>query len=70
MPNIFSKDHIKAMKNFFDNGKKILINKGNSKIFGLDKNKSILQLEISIKIFPILNDYLILFLNYLLYKNI
>ena len=58
MPNIFSKDHIKAMKNFFDNGKKILINKGNSKIFGLDKNKSILQLEISIKIFPILNDYL------------
>ena len=58
MPKLFSKDHSKAMKNYFDEGRKHLIDKGNCKIFGIDKNKYIIQLEICVKIFPILNDYL------------
>ena len=58
MPKIFSKDHSKIMKNYFDNGRKIVIDKGNCKIFGIDKYKYILQLQMNIKVFPILNDYL------------
>ena len=58
MPKLFSKEHSKAMKNFFDEGRKTIIDKGNCKIFGIDKNKNIIQLQMNIKIFPILNDYL------------
>ena len=58
MPKIFSDVHNLVMKRYFDIGKKKIIDKGNFKVFGLDKNNSIIQLQKNIKIFPMLNDYL------------
>jgi hypothetical protein len=58
MPKIFSDVHNLVMKRYFEIGKKKIIDKGNFKVFGLDKNNSIIQLQKNIKIFPMLNDYL------------
>ncbi len=58
MPKIFSEVHDFVMKRYFDVGNKKIIDKGNFKVFGLDKNNSIIQLQKNIKIFPMLNDYL------------
>ena len=58
MPKIFANVHYFVMKRYFDIGKKKIIDKGHFKVFGLDKNNSIIQLQKNIKIFPMLNDYL------------
>ena len=56
MPKIFVNDHTKYMRNYFEIGEKKIIDKGQYTTFALNGDKNIIQIEICIKLFPIINQ--------------
>jgi len=69
MPKLFSFEHSKYMKRYFNIGQKKIIDKNDFKTFGKDKDNSIIKLKLAIKLFPILNDD-VLFAGLILKENI
>ena len=59
MPKIFSNEHSKFMRDYYQIGEKKVIDKGQYKTFGIDKNKNIIQIHISLKLFPVLNHHIL-----------
>jgi len=56
MPKCFEKDHRNFMKRYLNIGCKRVIDK-NFKTYGKDKDNSLIPITISIKLFPVLTDF-------------
>ena len=56
MPKSYSKYHSQFISRFFEIGEKIILDKKILKTFGLDKDNSIIMLNIIVKLFPTLNE--------------
>ena len=69
LPRLFAKDHSKYMERYFKVGEKKLIDKIDFSSFRKDKNNSIINIILAIKLFPILNDN-VLFVGLILKENI
>ena len=56
MPKLFAKKHSKYIERYFKVGEKKIVDKGDYKTYGKDKNNSIIKLKLAVKLFPILNE--------------
>ena len=56
MPKLFAKKHSKYIEKYFKIGEKKIVDKGDYKTYGKDKNNSIIKLKLAVKLFPILNE--------------
>ena len=56
MPKLFAKKHSKYIERYFKIGEKKIVDKGDYKTYGKDKNNSIIKLKLAVKLFPILNE--------------
>ena len=55
MPNLFASEHSLYIKKYFKKGNNKYIEKQDFKTFAKDKNNSIIQVRLGLKLFPILN---------------
>jgi len=69
MPKLYDKIHSKYIERYFRIGYKKYIDTKDFKTFGKDKNNSIIQIRIALKLFPILN-YNVFFVSLILKDNI
>ena len=56
MPQIFETEHSDYIKNYFKKGSNKYVEKQDFKTFAKDKNNSLLQVKLGLKLFPILNS--------------
>ena len=56
MPKLFVNEHTKFMRNYFEIGEKKILDKGQYKSYALDGDKNVIQIEICVKLFPIINQ--------------
>ena len=56
MPKLFAKKHSKYIERYFKVGEKKIVDKGDYKTYGKDKNNSIIKLKLAVKLFPVLNE--------------
>ena len=69
MPKLFSKNHARYMERYFKVGEKRVVDKMGLKMYGKDKNNSIVKIKINIKLFPIINEN-IFFVGLILKENV
>ena len=69
MPKLFSKNHSKYIERYFKIGEKKILDKNDYKIYGKDKNNSIIKIKMAVKLFPILNEN-IFFVGLVVKENI
>ena len=69
MPKLFDKQHSKYMERYFRVGYKKYMETRDFKTFGKDKNNSIIQIKIALKLLPILN-YNVFFVGLIIKENI
>ena len=69
MPKLYDKKHSKYIERYFRIGHKKYIETKDFKSFGKDKNNSIIQIRIALKLFPILN-YNVFFVSLIIKDNI
>ena len=69
MPKLYDKIHSKYIERYFRIGYKKYMDTKDFKTFGKDKNNSIIQIRIALKLFPILN-YNVFFVSLILKDNI
>ena len=69
MPKLFDKKHSKYIERYFRVGYKKYMEKKDFKTFGKDKNNSIIQIKIALKLLPILN-YNVFFVGLIIKENI
>ena len=56
MPKLFAKRHSKYIEKYFKIGEKKIVDKGDYKTYGKDKNNSLIKLNLAVKLFPVLNE--------------
>ena len=56
MPKLFEKEHSKYIQNYFSKGSNKYVEKQDFKTFGKDKYNSIIQINLGLKLFPVLNQ--------------
>ena len=56
MPKLFEAEHSKYIQNYFKRGSNTYVEKQDFKTFAKDKYNSIIQIKLGLKLFPILND--------------
>ena len=69
MPKLFDKNHSKYMERYFRVGYKKYMETRDFKTFGKDKNNSIIQIKLALKLLPILN-YNVFFVGLIIKENI
>ena len=69
MPKLYEKKHSKYIEKFFRIGCKKYVDTKEFKTFGKDKNNSILQIKLALKLLPILN-YNVFFVSLIMKDNI
>ena len=69
MPRIFAKNHSKYIERYFRIGEKKYMETSDFKTFGKEKNNSILQIKLALKLLPILN-YNVFFVGLIIKENI
>ena len=56
MPKMFSNEHTKFIRKYFEIGEKKIVDKGQYKTYAIDYNRNIIQIYMYLKLFPIIND--------------
>ena len=56
MPKIFSSIHSKFIRKYFEIGEKKILDKGKYKTYATDFNRNIIQIQLYLKLFPVIND--------------